>query len=531
MTRASYYLKKLALVLAGLSLSFSLHAEEFVIKVKNTFTMQSLTSQLEQMNNIKVLDQHASGKLILIRTSDKVQEKDLENELKQFDSFEYLVPNVKFHINLSSDPEFSKQWSLEKVGASKAWKRSKNKARPIIAVIDTGVDYKHEDLSEQVLRNDKGEVKGWNFIENNNDPMDITKQGANPGHGTHCSGIIAATADNGKGVSGIAPNAWIMPLRFIGPDGSGDLMNSIKAIDFAIENGAQIISASWGAAVDRGTVKPLIEAIERAGQKGIVFVAAAANDGKSNDTREVYPANAGLANVISVAASDKNDAKPKWSNFGRIKVDLASPGAGILSTLPDNRYGELSGTSMATPLVAGLVALLLGQSSAEGKQFTAADFKALMQANSAKVQIETACNCRISADLAMSAIVENTLVVVPNAGTFESNTSTNFHAIGGQGPFHYTSSNTGVASITDDGQFKALSNGSTVITVSDANGKTASSHEIFVGDATPSQPPGGGGGPGNGQCPIQDPKLCDVICKLMPNAPWCKHLNVSSIAF
>jgi len=521
MTGASHLLKKLLLFI-GVSLSLSAYGGEFVVKIKQNSNMRDLASQLSQINDIKVLDQHPEGKLILLRTPSNFSEKDLQEKLKNLNTIEYFVPNIKFNINTApNDPHYVKQWALTKVDAEKAWELQKNTLHPVVAVIDTGVDYKHEDLTAQILRNQNGEVKGWNFIENNNDPMDVisAEPRGNPGHGTHCAGIIAATKDNGIGVSGIAPNVLIMPLRFIGPDGSGDLMNAIKAIDFAIQNGAQVISASWGAAVQRSVVQPLLEAIERAGQKGIIFVAAAANDGKSNDTREVYPANAGLPNVISVAASDKNDTKPSWSNFGRMKVDLTSPGAAILSTLPNNRYGELSGTSMATPLVAGMVAALIAQSVADGHQFNAPEFKAILQANSHQVEIETACNCRVSAYQSINAVIKNTLTVVPNAANFGTSEASKFHAIGGHSPYHFTSSNPAIASISDDGQLKAIANGSTLIKVVDADGQTATSHEIFVGQSkTP--PPGG-----DGQCPLNDPQLCDLFCKIMPDAPWCKHIE------
>lgn len=528
MTRILYSLRKNGLLISSLLIfSLSTHAADYVVKVKNSFNMESFQTQVEQIPDIKILNQHELGNLYLIHVEDSVQESYVEEKLKQIDAFEYMVPNIKFHINVPNDPHIASQWALKKVGASKAWELSSGKIRPIVAVIDTGVDYKHEDLASQILKDDKGAVKGWNYIEDNNDPMDITMAGKNPGHGTHCAGIIGA-AQNGIGVSGIVPNVYIMPLRFIGPDGSGDLMNSIKAIDFAIQNGAQIISASWGAAVQRSMVKPLLEAIERAGQKGIIFVAAAANDGKSNDTREVYPANAGFSNVISVAASDKNDAKPTWSNYGRSKVDLASPGAAILSTLPGNKYGELSGTSMATPLVAGTVALLLAQSLQEGKQLNGPELKALLQANSQKVEIETACNCRISAELSMNAVLENKLTVVPNAGTFAIGQEVKFHAIGGHGPYKFTSSNPNALSITESGELKAVTAGSSNIQVTDADGNSAYSHAVFAADASKQpEPPGGGGG--NGQCPFPNPQLCEILCKMMPKAPWCKQVSVTDV--
>lgn len=523
MTGVLHFLKKLSLLFAGLALSFSAYGEEYVVKIQQSLLMENVKSVLVQMDNVQVLDQHTEGKLILVRSPFTASE--LQDKLKSVEGFEYLVPNIKFRIiNAPNDPHYVKQWALNKVGAEAAWSMEKNSLHPVVAVIDTGVDYRHEDLADQILKNSRGELVGWNFIENNNDPMDVVSKQprGNPGHGTHCAGIIAASKDNNKGVSGIAPNVKLMPLRFIGPDGSGDLMNSIKAIDYAIQNGAQVISASWGAAVQRSVVKPLLEAIDRAGQKGVIFVAAAANDGKSNDTREVYPANAGLPNVISVAASDKTDAKPTWSNYGRSKVDLASPGAAILSTLPNNAYGELSGTSMATPMVAGMLAQILAQSVADGHKYNAPELKSILQAHSQQVSIETACKCRVSASLAMKAVIENALTVVPNAGTFGAGEGAKFHAIGGHAPFKFTSSNPAVVTISEDGQLKAVADGIATIKVTDADGHTASTQEIYVGKSN-TPPPGDGG-----QCPIDDPQICDLICKIMPNAPWCKGLNLAA---
>ncbi len=509
--------RKISLFLVGFSLSLSVYGEEFVVKVKGNFSIENVATQVNETADVKILEQDTTSSLILVRSSN-MSLSELAAKLKDLPPIEYVVPNVKFHIvTAPRDPMYPKQWALHKIGAEKAWDLNTSTIKPVVAVIDTGVDYTHEDLQTQILHDASGAIKGWNFIENNNDPMDITKAGANPGHGTHCAGIIAAAANNDLGVSGIAHQVAIMPLRFIGADGSGDLMNAVKAIDFAIANNAQIISASWGAAVNREMVKPLLEAIERAGQKGIIFVAAAANDGKSNDLNEVYPANAGLPNVISIAASDQNDAKPKWSNFGRATVDIASPGAGVLSTLPGNKYGELSGTSMATPYVAGLMALLVGQSLSEGHHYNAPELKALIQANSQKVDIETACHCRIAADLAMQAMHENKLTVVPNAATYKAGDAVTFRAIGGHSPYHFSSSNPSAASITDDGQLKASADGQTTIKVVDSDGKEALSQDIFVG--RPSAPPGGD----PSKCPLEDPALCAILCTVMPNAPWCKQ--------
>lgn len=480
--------------------------------------MKDFKSSLENKLHVKLMDQHEEARLFLIKKPKDMTLSTLTTKLAAISGFEYLVPNVKFRMVSSlSDPLYSQQWAMEKIATEKAWDLETNKEPIVVAVIDTGVDYRHQDLKDQMLRDSSGELVGWNFFDNNKDPIDVTSS-ANPGHGTHCSGIIAAVANNSMGVAGVAQNVRLMPLRFIGADGSGDLMNAIKAIDFAISHHADIISASWGATVPRDQVKPLLEAIERAKEKGIFFVAAAANDGASNDKTEVYPANAGFDNMISVAASDKDDKKPSWSNFGRYTVDLSSPGADILSTLPSDKYGKLSGTSMATPLVAGLAALLLGQARSQGKNYSASEIKAIMQSSGSLVDIETACGCRIAADGAMSSLVGNKLVLVPNAFSIEPGDQKAFHAIGGHGSFRFSSSDDKIASVTADGALKAIADGEVTVKVVDGDGHEALSRSIHVGK----KPASGGGGGGTMECPLPNPQLCDLMCVIMPSLPWCK---------
>ncbi|NBX83967.1 hypothetical protein EBQ90_12935 [bacterium] len=287
---------------------------------------------------------------------------------------EYVVENFKLKaLQLPNDPEISKQWSVGKVRAAEAWSQGVGSRGVVVAVIDTGVDFKHPDLQDNIWNNKKetpgngvdddqngyvDDVHGYDFFADDADPNDETS-GQNPGHGTHCAGIVGAVGDNGKGITGMSQQVSIMVLRFLGANGTGDLMNAVKSIDYAIKNGAQIISASWGAAVGAAQAQPISEAIGRANDAGVLFVAAASNDGKNNDKYEVYPANTPLPNMITVAASTSSDGKPSWSNFGQGKVSVSAPGEAIYSTLPQEKFGELSGTSMATPLVSGLAALML----------------------------------------------------------------------------------------------------------------------------------------------------------------------------
>jgi subtilisin family serine protease len=190
---------------------------------------------------------------------------------------------------------------------------------------------------------------GWNFVANNNNPLDQN------GHGTHVAGIIGAMGNSGVGVTGINWQVSLMDVQFLSSSGTGSISAFISGLNYAIAHGAKISNNSWsGAAND-----PLLyAAIQNAQQNGVIFVAAAGNGGTNNDTTPAYPSSFALDNIISVAAVDNNNQLASFSNYGAKSVDIAAPGVNILSTLPNNSYGTLSGTSMATPMVTGVVALV-----------------------------------------------------------------------------------------------------------------------------------------------------------------------------
>lgn len=500
-------MKKLMLTVFLLT-GFGAFAEEFLVKYRSPAAIQLLNQiSAVKKNQISVLDRHDVGQLVLVDIG-KTREIQILAQLFSDPSVEYVVPNFKLYAveNRPMDMAALKdQWAIAKVQAEKAWARAGNKGSRniVVAVIDTGVDSKHVNLSPNM-------IQGYDFKDNDNDPSDVTSQ-KNPGHGTHCAGIVGATGLIDGGIVGLSPEVSMMPLRFLGSDGSGDLNAAIKAIDYAIEKGAHVISASWGAAVARATAAPLIEAIKRADDKGVIFVAAAANDGANNDTTEMYPANSGYPNTITVAASGDKDEKPSWSNFGRANVHVASPGLNIMSTLPTGKYGNLSGTSMATPLVAGLVAFL----KAQDPGLTGAQVRALLQTTGAKVEIETACKCRVDAFQAVDNLLNKKMLVVPSAATLAPSETMNLSVMNGSSPFKYVSSNSSSISVSDSGVVTASGLGSALITVTDSKGNSVTTLDFHVA----AKDSGGGGG----SCPLGNPLYCQILCGIFPTLPFCSR--------
>jgi subtilisin family serine protease len=277
---------------------------------------------------------------------------------------------------MTNDPYASQLWGLSQeqgISVAQGWDVSSGTHDVVVAVIDTGIDYRHEDLVDNLWRN-PGEIEDNGIDDDNNgfvddvyginaitgapvagDPFDDN------GHGTHVAGTIGAVGGNGIGVVGVNRSVSIMGLKFLDSSGSGRLSDAITAINYMVNMkesyGVDIVVAnnSWGGG---GYSQALEDAIERANAAGIVFVAAAGNQGLDVDLFPSYPSSYENSNVVSVAALDSDGNLATFSNFGSEGVDVAAPGVGILSTLPGDAYGSYSGTSMAAPHVTGLLALL-----------------------------------------------------------------------------------------------------------------------------------------------------------------------------
>lgn len=241
-----------------------------------------------------------------------------------------------------------------------------DKNEVIVAIIDTGIDYNHSDLKKYVWENkeeipnnniddDKNgyvdDIRGWDFANEDPDPL---ADDAPQFHGTHVAGIIQSVIQT----AGLGVNLKIMPLKYLDSSGMGFHSDAVRALDYAIQNGAHIINASWGS---RSYSQAIFEQIQQAGKKNILLVAAAGNEGLDIDVSPIYPAAYKHSNIISVTAHDKAKNLLSWSNFGQVSVDLAAPGEKILSTRNGNTYGFLSGTSMAAPYVSAVAASLQSQ--------------------------------------------------------------------------------------------------------------------------------------------------------------------------
>ncbi|HUS06415.1 MAG TPA: S8 family peptidase [Bryobacteraceae bacterium] len=300
----------------------------------------------------------------------------------------YIVRNTA----TPNDPSFPLNWALANtgqsilgvpgtsgadIGAKLAWDVSTGGTTNVVAVVDSGVDYNHPDLAANIWSAPAaytvtmGNLQitcpagshGYNALNNSCDPMDDRD------HGTHTSGTIGAAGNNTTGVTGVNWSTKIMALKFLDSTGSGSIANAITAIDFAIQTQARfagtstpvnirVLSNSWGGA---GFTQSLLDAINRAGAANMLFVVAAGNSAVNIDTSPDYPASYGAANQLTVAATDNTDAMAGFSNYGTGHVHLGAPGVSVLSTVRGGAYAYMSGTSMATPQVAGAAMLLLSK--------------------------------------------------------------------------------------------------------------------------------------------------------------------------
>ena len=314
-------------------------------------------------------------------TVDPGDAEDATATLMRNRAVQFVEPNYVLRANrLPNDHGFGEQWGLRNLGhyggklgadisATAAWDITTG-GGVTVAVVDTGVSYKHPDLAGNTWANagdpknghdDDGDgfdddVVGADFINNDSDPDD------DGGHGTHVAGIIGAQGNNATGVTGVNWDVNIMALKFLDENGEGNTADAANAIDYAVQHGARVVNASWGGPAFS---QALYGSIKRAGERGVLVVAAAGNEGANSDSAPDYPAAFDLPNVVSVAATDRSDRLLDFSNYGSKSVDLGAPGDDVYSTVPTisdpTGYASFSGTSMAAPFVSGAAALYLSK--------------------------------------------------------------------------------------------------------------------------------------------------------------------------
>ncbi len=360
---------------------------EVLVRFRPGMSLESIKA-LARRNNDRFEDEYESIKnLVALEDEDGLDAEEVAAEYRSLPDVEYAEPVFEIHLEHAApgkhkhanDVRFGEQWSLENTGQDggkanadisilKAWFKTTGSSKIVVAVLDSGVNYLHPDLISNMWMRPAGmspytddelgefnDEHGFNATDRLHDPMDDN------GHGTHCAGVIGAEGDNNYGIAGINWNVEIMPLKFLNANGSGTTKDAIEAINYVIERkragvNVRIISASWGSHQKSNALR---DAIKRAGDEGILFIAAAGNSGDDSDKRPHFPAGYELPNMVSVAALDRNDALAVFSNYGAKSVHIAAPGQEILSTWLDEGFYVASGTSMATPEVSGVAALIL----------------------------------------------------------------------------------------------------------------------------------------------------------------------------
>lgn len=377
--------------------SMSIRNEYLIIKPQSQIRNDDL-EQILSANGAKSKKVFKNGaRLIQVPGSSRQALSDLKDKLQSSGSLEYVEYDYIVHTmgQPCNDLLFFKQWGIKNTGqfiqfipgtagidanVVPAWDITMG-SQQIVAVLDTGIFLQHPELIEQAWVN-PGEIPGNGVDDDNNgyiddvngydfynDDASVYDANDQDIHGTHVAGIIAARNNNVQGISGVAPGVKIMALKFIGPDG-GSVSDAIEAVEYARSMGVKISNNSWGGSEYSQALHDAIE------QSGMLFVASSGNNGANADSSPEYPAAFDCANIISVAAINNRGQMPSWSNYGPNSVDLAAPGAGIMSILeliPGSTilYGYMSGTSQAAPFVTGAAALVMSQNPG----FSALDVK------------------------------------------------------------------------------------------------------------------------------------------------------------
>jgi subtilisin family serine protease len=343
-------------------------ADHLMIGLKpGVTTAQATAALLEKGYTIRAVEE---GSFLLAQLPQHLDPADQTQAAQDIAALEEFIDHAEpdylvFPCLLPNDPAYTqgRLWGLHNPGtaagtkadadidAPEAWDIRTNASSIIVAVTDTGIQYNHQDLLPNMWTHPTNGTYGFDAYDDDNDPMDIG------GHGTHCAGTIGARGNNAIGMTGVAWQVKLMGVRFLGPNG-GSTSDSIRAVNYARQNGAHIISASWGGG---GYSQSLYNAIKACGDAGIPFIAAAGNSSANNDSTPHYPSSYDLDTIVSVASTTAADALSPFSCYGRNSVDIGAPGSDIWSAYigSNTAYKSLNGTSMATPHVSGALALAM----------------------------------------------------------------------------------------------------------------------------------------------------------------------------
>lgn len=346
---------------------------EYVVGISDEASEVDLVS-LAEREGLELIEVRNADRLAVLVDPLGRDRAELLGALDGDESTSWAEPQFVYRPSASPNDYGEYMWGLNNTGinggaagadidAFGAWEITRG-AGIVVAVIDTGVDITHPDLMPNLWVNvdevpgngidDDGngyvdDVNGYDFVNRDADPNDIDQ------HGTHVAGSVAARGDDGYGVPGVAYEARIMSLKFLDGWRGGLSSQAAEAITYAVNNGAHVINASWGGPGQSSAIR---NAIAYARSRGVIFVAAAGNEGRNNDVNSNFPANYTLDNIVSVAASDRRDRLGSFSNYGGNSVHVAAPGVDIVSTVPGPNWSYMDGTSMAAPYVAGAAALI-----------------------------------------------------------------------------------------------------------------------------------------------------------------------------
>jgi thermitase len=312
---------------------------EVIVKFKDSASKSLKGSALKNMNATEIQDTDAVKSPYKVLKVGNVEAA--VKALNKNPNVEYAEPNYKLASTWTPNDYYYQgyQYGPQNTYTNYAWDYTKGSSGQEIAVLDTGVDYNHPDLDGKTIR-------GYDFVDNDYYPMDLN------GHGTHVAGTAAAETNNSTGIAGMAPNTRILAVRVLDASGNGSLTDIADGIRYAADQGAEVINLSLGCDCSTTTLE---NAVNYAWNKGSVVIAAAGNDGVSTTFEP-----ASYSNVIAVGAVDSSDRRASFSNYGSW-VDVSAPGVDIAATVPNNGYAYMSGTSMASPHVAGLAGLLASQ--------------------------------------------------------------------------------------------------------------------------------------------------------------------------